>query len=62
MSICWGVDSDQAATVDHFLARKLGGFETLFNIVISCRRCNNYKSQFEERMADEYGFYFCTNR
>ena len=36
------------ATVDHILARALGGTEELENLRIICRRCNNDKAKVEQ--------------
>ena len=39
------------ATIDHIIARGLGGNDDLHNIQIICRKCNNYKSRKEGSMA-----------
>lgn len=39
------------ATIDHIIARGLGGTDELHNIQVICRRCNNDKSRDEGRKA-----------
>jgi len=43
-------DDDNFATVDHILARALGGGNDRENITIICRACNNHKSAYESRV------------
>ncbi len=39
------------ATLDHRLAKALGGGDQIDNLVVSCHRCNNAKSLVEYRSS-----------
>lgn len=39
-----GLRLKHSATKDHVLPRSKGGTNDMFNLVLSCGRCNNYKS------------------
>lgn len=40
-------------TVDHVLARGLGGSDTVDNFELICGGCNNKKSKFEQKLLNE---------
>lgn len=42
------------ATIDHILARGLGGTDSLENIQVVCHECNNFKSweEHQQKMID----------
>lgn len=40
-------NSNKYATIDHILARALGGDDTLENVQVICKECNNKKSSVE---------------
>lgn len=40
-------DAKNYATIDHIIARALGGNDNLHNIQIICKKCNNEKSKRE---------------
>ena len=51
--MAWGVGPDhpRVITVDHILARSLGGTNDPNNLTCICWTCNNHKSAYESRIC-----------
>lgn len=47
--------SDRTATLDHIIARALGGTHALDNLQVICNRCNNLKSSYECSKSQQLG-------